>query len=337
MQHNYHQLTFMDSQFSFRRKRSRTSKMLEDIKHFVEWGTIERQVAVIDRTGTPAGGRRPIPIDWKVKMLFVQHLYNLSDPELEEQMMDRLSFQEFVGITFNTEIPDFTTLWRFKEALIREKLLDGIFEIILHQLEARGLLVKKGTIVDATIIQSKNRPLSRQKRKELEEQPSAQIDTDASSTEKGGKKYFGYKGHVGVDVGSKLIRRCGFTTASEHDLKQFEAMLSGDERSVWADKAYPVDDAKRAARAEGIFYGVLDKGRRNHPLSTKQKKRNRKLARVRAAVEHPFAHLKTNLHYVRAVATNLPRNALRFMMNCVLYNVVRGNYLMKLSAATAAV
>ena len=266
-------------------------------------------------------------------MLFVQHLYSLSDPELEEQMMDRLSFQEFVGITFNTEIPDFTTVWRFKEALIREKLLDRIFEIILDQLEAKGLLVKKGTIVDATIIQSKNRPLSTERRQQLEQIPSVQIDTDASSTQKGEKKYFGYKGHIGMDVESKLIRKRAFTTASVHDSQQFEAMLSGDENSVWADKAYPVEDAKRAARALGIFYGVLDKAKRNHPLSTKQKKRNGKLARVRAAGEHPFAYLKTKLHYTRAVASTLVRNALRFDMNCIVYNIVRGSYLLRQCAA----
>ena len=108
--HNYQQLTFMDSQFSARRKRSRSSTMLASIKQFVDWQAIEAAVAIVDKTGTERGGRPPIPIDWKVKMLFVQHLYNLSDPELEDQMIDRLSFQEFIGITFNTEIPDFIPL-----------------------------------------------------------------------------------------------------------------------------------------------------------------------------------------------------------------------------------
>ena len=163
---HYCQLTFMDTQFSARHQRSRTSKMLDKIKGFVDRQAIEREVSVIDKTGTERGGRPPIPIDWKVKMLFVQHLYNLSDPELEDPMIDRLSFQEFIGITFNTEIPDFTTVWRFKEALLKEKLLDRIFDIILQQVETKGVFVKKGTMVDATIIQSDNRPLSAERRKE---------------------------------------------------------------------------------------------------------------------------------------------------------------------------
>ena len=96
------------------------------------------------RSSTSGGGRPPIPIDWKVKMLFVQHLYNLSDPELEDQMIDRLSFQEFIGITFNTEIPDFTTVWRFKEALLKEKLLDRIFEIILQQVRDKRSACEEG-------------------------------------------------------------------------------------------------------------------------------------------------------------------------------------------------
>ena len=326
---HYHQLTFMDAQFSARHKRSRTSTMLDKIKEFVDWHAIEQEVSVINKTGTERGGRPPIPIDWKVKMLFVQHLYTLSDPELEDQMIDRLSFQEFVGITFSSEIPDFTTVWRFKEALLKEKLLDRIFDLIQHQLESKGLLVKKGTMVDATIIQSDNRPLSAVRRQALTEKPSKQIDTDASSTQKGKKKYFGYKGHVGVDVESKLIRKRAFTTASVHDGQMFEEMMSGDEQSVWADKAYPVEAYKRAARALGIFYGVLDKGKRNHPLSNKQKKRNRKLSSVRAAVEHPFGYIKTKLHYVKAAATTLRRNALRFDMSCIVYNIVRGSYLLQ--------
>ena len=140
-------------------------------------------------------------------MLFVQFLFNLSDPKLEDELIDNLSFQRFVGINWNNEIPDFTTLWRFKEALIEPQLSDKIFDLIVQQLEQKGLLLKRGTIVDATIIESKNRPLSNEKREQLQEQPSSQIDTDAKSTKKNGQYYFGYKGHIGVDEGSKLIRK----------------------------------------------------------------------------------------------------------------------------------
>lgn len=124
-------------------------------------------------------------------MLFVQYLYNLSDPELEDQLYDRLSFQPFVGLDFSQHIPDFTTLWRFKERLVELGLMDELFALILDSLEEKGLLLKKGTAVDATIVESANRPLSKEKRASLEKNPSPQVDTDAHSTVKRGKKYFG--------------------------------------------------------------------------------------------------------------------------------------------------
>jgi IS5 family transposase len=244
---------------------------LNDIGRFTDWNEIEKRVSVIDKTKSGKGGRPRYPLLWMVKMLFIQFLYNLSDPELEDQMIDRLSFQEFVGITAQTEIPDFSSVWRFKEALIRHKLLDQFFDTIVSQLEAKGLILKKGTVVDATIIASQNRPLSKAHREELEKNPSSQIDTDAQSTQKNGKQYFGYKGHIGVDVESKIIRTRAYTPANEHDITQVDTLYSGDERSRWGDKAYSKQEHKRASRREGIFCGVLNKATRNHPLSTKQK------------------------------------------------------------------
>ena len=248
-----------------------------------------------------------------------------------------MSFQRFVGINWNNEIPDFTTLWRFKEALIHHHLLDKIFEIIQNQLEQKGLLLKKGTVVDATIIESKNKPLSQQKREQLAQQPSSQIDTDAKSTQKNGKKYFGYKGHTGTDVGSKLIRKRNFTPANEHDITQLENLCSGDEKSIWADKAYQKKQLKQAARFLGIYFGVLDKAKRGQSLSNKQHKRNKQKSSVRSIVEHPFAFMKSKLKYAMAWATNLWRNQLRFDMNCIIYNVLRANYLLRRQNAMGSV
>jgi len=196
----------MDSlwMFSRRKKQSRAVATLDKINKVINWQALVNIVQVIDKSNTDKGGRKPLPFDWKVKMLFLQYAFNLGDEELEDQLIDRLSFQKFVGINFDQEIPDFTTLWYFKEALIQHKLMDRIFSSINHQLELHGLILKKGTIADATIIESDNKPLSKQKREALESKPSVQIDTEAKSTEKNGKKYFGYKGHIGVKVESKL-------------------------------------------------------------------------------------------------------------------------------------
>ena len=325
----------MDSlwMFSRRKKQSRAVATLDKINKVINWQALVNIVQVIDKSNTGKGGRKPLPFDWKVKMLFLQYAFNLGDEELEDQLIDRLSFQKFVGINFDQEIPDFTTLWYFKEALIQHKLMDRIFSSINHQLELHGLILKKGTIADATIIESDNKPLSKQKREALENKPSVQIDTEAKSTEKNGKKYFGYKGHIGVDVESKLIRKRKFTPASVHDSQAFEDVLSGDEKSIWADKAYPTDQHKRIARTVGIFYGVLDKKKKGKELSGKQQKRNKQKSSVRAAVEHPFAFMRKKLKMGLAMAKNMARNALRFDMNCILYNVLRADWLLKRAAA----
>ena len=315
--------------FSRRRKVSKAVGTLNEIDSQVDWRVLAEIVSVLDKSGTQRGGRPPIGFEIKLKMMFLQHIFNLSDEELEDQIIDRLSFQQFVGLSFDEEIPDFTTIWKFKEALTKAGLMDSIFNAILSQLEAKGLIVRKGTMIDATIIQSGNRPLSNKKREELEAEPSTQIDTDARSTAKNGKKHFGYKGHVGVDVESKIIRRRTFTPANVHDSQEMEKLLSGDEQSVWADKAYPKEADKRAARKLGIYYGVLDKGKRGHKLSNKQKKRNKQKSRVRASVEHTFGFMRKKLKVTVLSAKNKPRNALRFDMWCIIHNLCRAAFLLK--------
>ena len=329
------QLSLMDAVLSFSR-RSKTSKAvttLSSIDKMVNWQALVNIVSCLDRSQSGKGGRPPISFEIKLKMLFLQYTFNLSDEELEDQLIDRLSFQQFVGLSFEQEIPDFTTIWKFKEALIQNKLMDRIFSSIVSQIELNGLILKKGTIVDATIIPSSNKPLSKNKREQLAQIPSTQIDTEAQSIEKNGKKYFGYKGHIGVDVESKIIRKRTFTAANVHDSVEFEKVLSGDEKSVWADKAYPKQKDKKAARAIGIYYGVLDKASRNNPLSPKQQKRNKQKSAVRAAVEHPFGFMNKKLKVTVLAAKNKVRNGLRFDMWCIVYNVCRANFLLKRKAA----
>ena len=153
---------------------------------------------------------------------------------------------------------------------------------------------------------------------------SNQIDFDASHVQKGKKKYYGYKGHIGVDQGTNIIRKKAFTTASPHDSQQREKLISGDEASVFADKAYDNDAVKKDFRQRGIYYGILDKGRRSRALSKSQKKRNKKKSQVRNAVERPFAHFKNLYQYTRVKYLTLERNDLHFTFLCIIHNVRRG-------------
>jgi IS5 family transposase len=326
------QLTFADIAIADKRKESRVSLKLEKINKIVNWQEILEIVKVVDYTDKHIGGAPHKDILVKVKMLFLQYLYNLSNPELEDQVNDRLSFQKFVGIGFNTTVPAFTTIWRFKERLIEKGLNDKLFSTILKSLEEKSLLLKKGSIVDATIIESSNKPLSNKKRKKLEDAPSTQIDTDAHSTKKRGKFYFGYKGHIATDVGSKLIRKRNFSSANPHDSQFTDSLLSCDEKAIFGDSAYGNKKDKQECRKKGVFYGILDKATKSKPLSNSQKKRNKKKSKIRSAVEHPFGYMKTKLNYTKAVAKNEKRNRFAFDMNCIIYNIFRANYLLERTA-----
>ena len=322
------QLSFADLQLNETRRPSRISIKLEKINKIVNWDKVLKLVQVVDKTGEQ-GGSPHIDLLIKVKMLFLQHLYNLSDPELEDQVNDRLSFQRFSGINFTKTVPDYTTIWRFKEALIGERVMDKLFKLILEEISSKDLLIKKGTLIDATIIESSSKPLSKANRNELEAQPSSQIDTEAHSTKKRGKWYFGYKGHIGVDMGSKIIHSRSFTSAQVHDSQETDKLLRGDEQAIFADSAYSIQADKRKARRKGVYYGILDKGTKKRKLSNKQKKTNRKKSRIRAKVEHPFAYIKERLNFKFTVAKTLLRNQFRFDFNCILYNIFRANYLLQ--------
>ena len=160
------QLSFADQIVNSSRKKTRSQLKLEKLNALIDW----RLILELVKSCFPKsrqGGRPPKDLGIKTRMLFLQHLYNLSDPELEDQLNDRLSFQRFCGIPLSEEVIDFTTFWRFKERLAEQGLPSLIFEQINAHLEDKGLFVKQGTIVDASIIASSGRPLSDKKREEL--------------------------------------------------------------------------------------------------------------------------------------------------------------------------
>ena len=317
------QISLLDSAFNARDKRSRNEALLGKINSFVKWDNL---IALCEGMYKDSPKGRPtIPIDFSLKCLFLQYMYGLSDPALEDALIDRLSFQRFLGIGFETDIPDFSTIWKFRERLIKNNLFDSIFEEILRQLEEKKFILRRGTMVDATIVQSARRLKKKEKPDEGQSSShTAQQDHDATRTKKGKKWYYGFKGHIGVDQGSNIIRKKKFTPANVHDIKERDTLLSGDERGVFGDKAYGDKEIKQKCRKEGKYYGILDKGKRSHPLSSKQKKDNRQKSRVRSAVERPFAYFKHCCGWARARYVTLKRNDLHFTFLCTIQNVRRG-------------
>jgi len=316
------QLSILDGALNSRKKRCRTETLLEKINKFVQWDKLEALCTGMYQD--TKRGHPSLPIVVALKCLFLQFLYNLGDPALEDALIDRLSFQRFIGISFDREIPDYSTIWRFRDRLIKANILTTIFEEIIRELDEQGVILRKGTLIDATIVQAARKPKNHHKVPQHFSQKSAQQDYDAKTTKKGGTMYYGYKGHIATDEGSNIIRKTIFTPANVHDSRELDTLICGDERSVFADKAYADDDVKRKLRQKGVYCGILDKGRRNRQLSQKQKHANKQKSKVRNAVERPFAHFKKLMGYVRVRYVNLERNELHFTFLCILHNIRRG-------------
>jgi len=210
-------------------------------------------------------------------------------------------------------VPDETTILNFRHLLEENDLQEVIFKTINQHLEDKGLLMKRGTLVDATIIVA---PSSTKNK-------SGKRDPEMSSTRKGNQYYFGMKAHIGVDSDSSLVHSLTGTEAKRHDSTQREALLHGEETVIGGDKGYSDEGFKKSCRAEGDVYAICDKAKRNHPLSNGQKKRNRQLSGWRAKVEHPFQVIKCQWNYRKVRYKGLKKNTGQLYMLFGLYNLFR--------------
>ena len=246
------------------------------------------------------GGRPPYPTETMVRLLVVKRLHNLSDEQLEFQLLDRMSFQRFCGLSQSASIPDRTTVWTF-ENRIGADAAKAVFEAVQVQLQRRGYLARCGQIIDATLVPAPRQHIDKEDKAALEkgEEPDwtpaqkRQRDTDASWTKKHGKSHFGYKLSASVDNKHKLIRKIETGTASEHDSQHFDAVIDAGNTgsTVYADRGYPSKEREAALKARGLKPMIQRKAQRNRALSERQKERNRRIATVRARVEHVFGSI----------------------------------------------
>jgi IS5 family transposase len=293
---------------------------LERIAQVFDWGSVERLVSGIyaARSGRPSW-----PPLMMVKALLLQQWYGLSDPGLEESLGDRLSFRRFVGLQLDEGAPDHSVISRFRKAL-RERGLDRqLFEEIERQLGSRGLLVKAGTLMDATLVEAAvKKPGSPAGSK-------SSTDPDADWTRKGGKSYFGYKAHLGVDQGSGLIRRAELTSAKVYESQTADALVCGDERAVYADKAYEHKDRRRRLKAAGVKDRIMHRSHKNQPaLPRWQAARNKLISPIRAAIERTFGTFKRIYGYRRVRYRGLPANLLQLRLLCIAFNLRRADALL---------
>lgn len=293
-------------------KKLKCERFLNEMKAVVPW---EQLTAIIcPYYKEQDTGRKKKELIIMLKIYFLQQWYGLSDPAVEEAIYDRNSFQKFLEIDLlSYAVPDETTILNFRHLLEGHGLQKELFKAVNSHLEDRNMKIKNGTIVDATIVAAASSTKNNEKTR----------DPEMSSTKKGDKWQFGMKAHIGVDTKSGLVHTLETTTAKVHDSVVMDKLLHGEEKAIFGDKGYANDEAKKQARGKGIFWGILDKAKRNKMLSKGQHKRNKKLSSIRAIVEHPFQVIKCQWKYTKVRYKGLLKNTLHLYMLFALYNLFK--------------
>ena len=305
------QQTFADEDFERFRKPTRRDQFLAEMEEIIPWRDLCKVIEPFYPKQTGAG-RPPVGLERMLRIHFLQHWFNLSDPSVEESLYDSRAMRCFVGIDLGREpAPDETTVCNFRHLLEAHNLGDELFALINVYLQENGLKVSTGTIVDATIIDAP----SSTKNKEGKRDPEMQ------QTRKGNQWYFGMKGHIGVDSQTKLIHSVAATAANVHDSQLLGDLLHGDETRVWGDSAYAGQGDVIREQAPNAKDFTNKKGCRNRPLSDEDKAKNKTKSRVRAKVEHPFLILKRIFGFNKVRYRGLDKNANRLFVACGLVNI----------------
>jgi IS5 family transposase len=288
---------------------------LDRLARLAKWYRFEKLLAHLrDEEGV---GRPGYPVLVLFRALLLQSLYGLSERELEDALSDRLSFRRFVGLSLEDEVPDHTVLNRFRNRLIEEGLLEKLFAELDHQLEKAGVILKRGTMLDATLIETVSTPPK-------DNRPSN--DPDARFTKREGKSgsTFGYKAHMGVDEGSGLIRSVITTPANINDTTPADDLIRGDEPVIWADAAYHTHARCARLKAQGVKARIARRPNKHHPeLPPRLKRYNRLIARRRAAVETTFATLKCRMRLTCIRYVGLAKAKAQVLMAAIAFNMRR--------------
>jgi IS5 family transposase len=290
------------------------NRQLEKITALVDWTAFERLLGAIYAApvGRPSYG--PVVL---MKCLLLQQWYRLSDPGLEEALADRLSFRRFVGLALADPVPDHSTLSRFRSELSRRGLAEQLLAELNRQLDAKGLMVKTGTLIDASLVEADCR------RPRKDEPLKDRSDRDASWNAMPEQPLFGYKMHLAIDQGSGLVRQAILTPGHISDKAPFLDLVQGDEQTVYADRGYDGWWYRQELAARGIADGIMAGDYRQRPLDAAGHARNRALAALRRPIERTFGVLKRWYGYGRVRYRSLARNTLQLQLLAVALNLRR--------------
>lgn len=290
---------------------------LKALSEVIDWrplGTLASRV----RSGEL--GRKPYEPLAMLKALYLASLYDLSDPGLEEALIDRVSFRLFCGFALDEATPDETTLCRFRNDCAAAGVLEAAFAEVNRQLDAQQLIVRKGTLLDATIVTA----ASRRPDIKAGSKPSLPQEPAASFTRKGGRSYFGYRLHIGADQGSNLIRRLAMTPAHVNESVVADTLICGDEAAIYADKAYENRWRRKRLKQLAIKDRIMHRSHKNQKaLPPWQERRNALIAPRRAPVEAVFGSFKRLYGRARVRYRNFRHNLADFHRLATVFNLRR--------------
>ena len=294
---------------------------LERLTELIDWEPLAALVA--DLHAAPVG-RPGYPPLLMVKVLLLQQWYQASDPAMEEALWERLSFRHFVGLGLQDAAPDHSTISRFRTQLTTAGLAARLFAAVEEQLAARRVLVQRGTLVDATLVDAEVR-----RPRGGGAGAGSPRDPDAAWARRGPQARFGYKLHLGVDAGSELVRRAHLTPANVNETEVADQLIAGDEAAVYGDAAYGTHARSARLRDLGIQDRLMRRPSKHHPqLSPAARRRHARIEAVRRPVEHVFGTLKRTYGYQRVRYRGLARNATAMWFMLLAYNLRRADRLL---------
>jgi transposase, IS5 family len=309
------QITFSDLEYQHKKRKTRREKFLEKMELLIPWAQLEKKIR---RHYPKAGrGRHPYPLSVMLRIHCMQLFYNVSDPAMEDLLYEIDSVRRFVGLKITGPIPDESTILKFRHLLESHDLGTKLFEVINQQLAAQGLMLKEGTIVDASIIaapsSTKNQTGTR--------------DPEMHQAKKGNQWHFGMKMHIGVDEELGLTHSLSTSAANVSDVTRAAELLHGDEQRVCGDSGYQGIDKRPEHQDREVEWKIAMRPGKRAVLNPRSRvaRAERKKASVRAKVEHPFRYVKQVFGYAKVRYRGLHKNTQRLALLLGFTNLLIGD------------
>lgn len=307
------QLTFAEAEYATKKRKTRREIFLERMEKLIPWKQLEKKVGRHYHKGDR--GRPPYPLSTMLRVHCMQLFYNLSDPAMEDALYEIESMRRFAGLRLADRLPDETTILNFRHFLERHGLGKVLFKEVNKHLEKNGLMLREGSIVDATIISA---PSSTKNQ-------SGKRDPEMHQTKKGNEWHFGMKMHIGVDDTLGLIHSIDTTAANVHDIVPSGKLLHGDEKRVFGDAGYRgIHRRDEHKHRNGVSWFIARRPGERKSLSDLLREAEEIKASVRAKVEHPFRYIKQVFGYSKVRYRGLAKNSNRLHLLAAFSNLLMG-------------